>query len=341
MPNIKNIPFNKDQGRLAALTEKYYTIANWKTIDAIKIEVYHPRKTLKERKEAYKNFENVILALKPIFKEIVYEQNKLLTTNTYKNYFGLNYFDFKVRRDGIPPDKLDLFFKRVDEVIADINQNLPLPTKLPEWYWSEFNIPDSLYYYYKAYNFTFPEHVYQLAKMICPEIEKIIPRIEIGPRMGINPYAKYIKETKSVYLSVTARSDIYNVLTFVHELGHALSFIRLADSGIDPYSKSSYWHEKEAYKFKFQFEEICLPEEIKNASRGEILGDILSTLFQRDIYNNPNQDFDEAYARAINRCYPDKAKQKKNSFYVLENGLMDRPCDATASVVCTELLLEK
>jgi len=113
----------------------------------------------------------------------------------------------------------------------------------------------------------------------------------------------------------------------------------LADEGIDPLSKSYYWHETEAYKFKFQFEEKCLSKEIKNASRGEILGNFLSTFFEYEIYNNPDQDFDKAYAKAINRCYPGRANQEENPFYVIESGFMNRPADATASVVCTELLL--
>jgi len=118
-----------------------------------------------------------------------------------------------------------------------------------------------------------------------------------------------------------------------------LSFIKLADEGVDPLSKSKYWHEKEANRFKFQFEERCLPEEIKNASRGEILENLSTTFFQYEIYNNPDQDFDEAYAKAINRCYPGRAKQKRNPFYIIQSGFMNRPCDPTASVVVITRLL--
>lgn len=335
MPRVKIISSNKEQERLCALTEKYYNIAHWKIIDAIKIEIFHPQKKLQERKKAYKEFESIILALKPVFKEIVYEQNRVFGKDGDKNYF-----DFITRRRGIPPKKVALFFQRADEVIKDINQNLPLPKKLPQWYWSKFNIPDSLYFFREAYRYSIPEDVYRLAKKAFPEVEKIIPRIQIGPVADINPAAKFIKETKSVLIEVPTKPSIYNALSFVHELGHALSFVKLADKGIDPYSKNYYWHETEAYKFKFQFEEKCLPEEVKNASRGEILGNFFSTFFEYEIYNNPDQDFDKAYAKAKNRCYPGRANQEENPFYVLESGFMNRPADATTSVVCTELLLK-
>lgn len=334
MPQVKIIPFNKDQERFCALTEKYYTIAHWKIIDAIKIEIFHPKKSLKERKKAYKQFESVILALKPVFKEIVYERNRVFKEDGDKNYF-----DFITRRNGIPPEKLALFFEKADEVIKNINQNLPLPRKLPRWYWSKFNVPDFLYFFHEAHKYTIPDDIYRLAKGVFPEVEKIIPRIEIGPVTGFYPFAMFIKKTKSVFIKVPSKPCICNALTFVHELGHALSFIELADKGINPLSKSRYWHEKEAYKFEFQFEEKCLPEEIKNASKGKRLDNFLITFFEYEIYNNPDQDFDKAYAKAINRCYPGRANQEENPFYVIESGFMNRPADATASVVCTELLL--
>jgi len=328
-------PFNQKQKKYCRLLEKYYSIAPSEIIDAIKIEILHPKKSLKERKKAYKQLENVILALKPIFKEIVYERNRIFKENGDKNYF-----DFITRRNGVPPEKLALFFQRVDEVIKDINQNLPLPNKLPEGYWSKFNIPDSLYFFREAHRYSIPDDIYRLAKGVFPEVEKIIPRIEIGKKTDFNSSAKFVKETGSVLIKVPTKPSIYNALTFVHELGHALSFVELADKKIDPLSKSYYWHETEAYKFKFQFEEQCLPEKIKNASKGERLGSFLTTFFEYEIYNNPDQDFDKAYAKAKNRCYPGRASQKENPFYVLESGLMNRPADPTASVVCAELLLK-
>lgn len=333
MYKAKCFPFNKKQKKLAELTGRYYSVASDKLIDAIKIEIYHPKKNLKERKKAYQEFKGIILALKSIFKEIVRERNRVFGDDKCKNYF-----DFSINKNGIPKKKVNLFFNKADKIIKNINKNLPLPNNLPKWYWSEFNIPDSLYFFHETHKYAIPNDVYRLAKSAFPEIEKIIPRIKIEKIKDFNPRAKFIKETKSVIIEASTKPSIYNALTFVHELGHAISFIKLAEKGIDPLSKNKYWHEREAYKFKLQFEELCLKEEVKNASRGSILGDFLTTFFEYEIHNNPDQDFDKAYAKAINRCYP-LANQERNPFYVLENGLIFRPClGVITSVVWTALL---
>lgn len=336
MGKFKVVPFNKKQKKYAELIGKYYSIAHSELIDTIRIEIFHPKKNLKERRKAYEIYKGIITTLKPLFKEIVYERNKVFRGDGCKNSF-----DFLIKkRDRTPKEKVGLFFNKVDKVIKNINQNLPLPNKLPKWYWSKFNIPDSLYFF-KARKYLIPDDIYRLIEDVFPKIKikEIFPRIKIEKIKDFNPAARFIKKTKSVTIEVPTKPSIYNALTFVHELGHAISFIKLAEKGIDPYKKSKYWHEKQAYKFKFKFEDKCLPEKVRNASRGEILGNFLTTFFEYEIHNNPNQDFDKVYAESINRCYPQKPKQKSNPFYVLENSLIFRPCGTvTSSVVQTELL---
>ena len=111
---------------------------------------------------------------------------------------------------------------------------------------------------------------------------------------------------------------------------------------LDPYSKSKYWHEKEADKFKLEFEDKSLPNEVKYASKGEILNEFISTFFEYDIYSDPDQDFDRAYAKAINRCFPGRPKQDSNPFYVLEKGFIFRPLSTlSASVARVELFVKE
>lgn len=248
-----------------------------------------------------------------------------------------NYFDFSIKTQGVSRERVNLFFSKADKIIKNINENLPLPNVLSKWYWSEFNIPDSLNLV-KFSKHSIPNGVYQLVENIFPEIKEIIPRIKIEERKGFNPCTRFVKKTKSVIIEVPTKPSIYNMLIFVHELGHAISFLKLAEKGINPLTKSRYWHEKEAYKFKFRFEELCLTEKVRNASRETILGDFLTTFFEYEIYNNPDHDLDNAYAKAINRCYP-KSNQERNPFYVFENSLIFRPCSSLVnSVVWTELL---
>lgn len=332
---IEVIPLNGKPTRLDEFIGKYYSVAHPKLIDAIKIEIFHPKKSLKERKKAYyKDFEDVVLTLKSLFREIVYERNKVFRKKGYKNYF-----DFAIERYGIPKKKVDWFFHKADEIIGHLHRNLPWSSKLPQWYWSKFNIPDPLYLF-RSHRYSIPDDIYRLAEDIFPKVKEIIPRIKIEKVKDFNPCARFIKETKSVIIETPTNPSVYNALTFVHEFGHALSFIKLAEKGIDPLTKSQYWHAIEACKFEFQFGELCLPKEVKKASKGQILGNFLTAFFEYEIHKNPNQDFDEAYAKAKNRCYP-KANQERNPFYVLENGLIARPCSTILPSVVEATLLSK
>jgi len=320
MVKMKFQPLDKKQRKYCRVLGEYYSIARPKTIDAIKIEIFHPKKNLRERRSAYEDYEKIILKLKPIFKRLVIERNA-----AFKKEGCTNFVDFKLKADGVSGEKFNWFLGNVDKIIKDINHNLPLPENLPNWYWSEFNIPDSLCHFRKTHKYSIPDDIYRSAQGAFPFIKEIIPRIKIEKKTGIDPGAMFIKETKSVLLKVPTKPSIYNALTFVHELGHAISLLKLADEGINPLSKSRYWHEKQAYKFKFEFEELTLPEKLKDASRGEILRVFLPAFFEWAIHTNPDQDFDEAYAKAINRCYPGRANQNKNPFYVLENGYIFGP----------------
>lgn len=334
MNKFEVIPLDEKQERLSEFIGKYYSVAHPKLIDAIRIEIFHPKKSLKERKKAYKEFEDVILALKSLFREIIYEQNKFVRKKGYKNYF-----EFRVKRDGISKKKVDWFFHKADKIIEHLHQILPWSSQLPKWYWSEFNIPDPLSLI-KAPKYLVPEDIYRLTEKVLPKVKEIIPLIKIEKVKDFNPSARFVKETKSVIIKAPTKPSIYNALTFVHELGHALSFVELAEKGIDPLTKSIYWHDMEAGKFEFQFEELCLPKEVKNASKGQMLGDFLTAFFEYEIHNNPNQDFDEAYAKAKNRCYP-KANQVRNPFYVLESGLIARPCGTMVTSVVEAILLSE
>jgi len=328
-------PFDGKHKKYCRILEEYYDIARPKVINAIKIEIFHPKKNLKERQGAYEDYKKVILKLKPIFKRLVIERNA-----TFKKKDCTNFVDFKLKADGVPEEKLKWFLSNTDKVIKNINQKLPLPKNLPHWYWSEFNIPDSLSFFRKTHKYIIPDDVYRLGQEAFPNIKEIIPRIKIEKKTGFNPIAIFIKETKSVIIKVPTKASLYNALTFIHELGHAIEFIKLADGRVDPLSRSRYWHEKQAYKFKFEFEELALPEKVKDASRGEVLRVFLAAFFEWAIHTNPDQDFDEAYAKAINRCYPGRANQKKNPFYVLENGYIFRPGSSVMpSITETELLL--
>jgi len=339
MAKTKVVPFCADQKDFAKALEDYWAIAGPEEIEKMKIDIFYPSKNLRQRKEAYKKHQKIISLLKPAFRRLVIERDREAKARGYKNYW-----EYMREVYGISPKKIDYFFEKANLVIERINKNLPITKKTPLWYWSKFNIPDALDLV-DSKKYLIPDDVYKMVKSekIVPNFEEFIKRIKVVQKTDFCPATLFDKNTGIINIEFLVEGRkiyrIYGLLTFVHELGHAISMLKYADKGLDPYKKSRYWHEKEAYKFKFNFEDKCLPEKVKNASRGEILNDFLSTFFDYDIYTNPNQSFDKAYARAINRVYPGKPFQKINPFYVLENGFVFRPCSTlTASIVQTELL---
>jgi len=322
--------------REANVLEKYFNIANLPELKRIRFEIFNPQKNLSERKEAFGKHKKTILNLKPLFKQLVIERNKAAQNEGYKNCF-----EFFIDRDGVPKEKFKLFLENADKIIKNINQRLPPPPKDSHWFWSEFNIPDFLSLA-SVPKFSLPNDIFKTIKQMNPKFKKVIPKIKfVWEIKDFNPTTRYDKKKKNIIIEASIKPTIYNALTLVHELGHALSYFECLEKGIEPPAKSRYWEEKQAYKTVFEFEEYALPEKVKNASRGLILGDFLTAFFEYEIYTNPDQDFDKLYAQVHNRCRP-QSKQNKNPFYVLENNLVLSPCSVvTASVAEVELLLEK
>ena len=337
MIKIDSVFEGRGQTQLKRHVEAYFQVAVPDRIEQIKRTIFDPSKSLAERKEAYRSNQKTIGLLKPLFKKIKKAHIQLAKDQGFGNYL-----EFVLKRNGISGRKFDLFLKNVDVAIEDINKNLPFPRDIPDWYWSEFNIPDVLYYFKEDFQLNIPGDVFEKLEKYFPEFGKFKKRIKIKKITDVAPNAKFNKEDKTVTLEISLSQGLFNAFVFVHELGHAISFIKLADEGIDPYSKSKYWHEKNADKFKFEFANKSFPEEVKYATRGEILNEFISTFFEYNIYSDPDQDFDKAYARAINRCFPGKPRQVNNPFYVLEKGFIFRPLSTLcASVAQLELLVKE
>lgn len=135
--------------------------------------------------------------------------------------------------------------------------------------------------------------------------------------------------------------DVYQTLNFVHELGHALDMLEIVDKGKNPHKLPKYSQELKADKFTHKFIKRHISDEHQKVIRYNELQMITSTLFEIDIFTNDQQDFDKAYARAINRCYP-MTHQTKNPFYVLYKRFVFRPMgELMSSMTEVELYLKE
>ncbi|MCG2685876.1 hypothetical protein L6258_00710 [Candidatus Parcubacteria bacterium] len=337
---VKVVALDKSFEGVARVSEGYYNTASLPELDRIWFGLFKPSKSLRERQAAFAKHKSTIVTLKPIFKEIILERNKMAVKKGYQNYF-----EFITSYNGLTNEQLELFFKRVDKFIEDLNKKLP--HSKPTWYWSKYGVPDVL-----TFDSTKPldEKEYSV-ESLCQKIKKrklkiaeVIPRIEIKelkffPKStGRYPKAVFDWKKKSVTIFVILKKvTAYSVRSFFHELAHASTDLELLDKGVRPNTKSRCWREYEAIKVQLKLQRIFLPSDVRDVIEAGHLRALLTTLFEYEIYNHPDDDFDQTYAKVINRCFL-KAHQTRNPFYVIDYYLINRPCSAVnASVALVEL----
>ena len=316
--------------------EDYFNTADMDKLKGILLDIFDLQKNLNQCKKAFATHKKTVLALKPLFKQFVLEQNNAAKKDGCKNYL-----EFAANCDGLPWEKFKLFLEKVDLVIKDLNQKFPEPpSEWADWYWSKYSIPDAPYLVTKE-RYTVPDDILKMIKKKAPEIATILPKIEIQKLKDFYPSARYDKKKKKVIISTPfRRTGICGALTFVHEIAHAVVMLDYAKKGVDTLNKSKYWHEKKGLEVESGLVKKLFSKKIHEAWLARFLGSFCRTFFEYEIYNHPERNFDRAFARANNRCYL-KANQCENPFYVLHRYFISRPgYSAMTSVAITELLLE-
>lgn len=86
-----------------------------------------------------------------------------------------------------------------------------------------------------------PSGVYKMVEKITPNFNRFIKKIKVVLTSSFIPATRFEKTSKVVVIEFTpGKRRIYGVLTFVHELGYALSILKCVDKGMDPYKKTRY-----------------------------------------------------------------------------------------------------
>lgn len=331
---VKVIPISNDLHltKAAKAVEKLFTVAKPKQLDDIWFDIFSSKKSLEEKEIAYQKNKATIDKLKPLFKTLMIARNAYARSKGYKNFL-----DFGLAINGKPEKNLSLISRRFLNTTEKINRIIPKSKDDREFY-SPINIPDYICMVTKK-SYSLPSYVIQLLGKEIPELEKYLPKIRFTKNKKREWFdeAVFNKDTKTVTISMFPSNNLHSAITTAHEIGHALLDLKVATEGDNLKSLTTYAHEKEAIKTELRFINL-LPEGLKRAALGELLRTFAEGSFECEIYPDPEQDFDKAYARAINRTY-EGAKQKENPFYVLEKTLILRPCRAALrSIIYTEEL---
>lgn len=286
-------------------------------------------------------FESQINKLRGLFKAHVVELNK-----SFKKRFP-NYLEYRLDEKGIPKDKYNEFLNNIDKFVDLVmSDNEPLAkiiekTGVKEW--NSFNTPYPLgNRYLRRFNKSTDEIV-SLIDSFDPRYGKYKKRIRIidGTK---NSYSNTFFDKKENKVEVEIRNDVGDFSKaddLIHEIGHALDMLEKADAGIDTEEISKFEMEYSAIDFSHRFYPNIFSESEQKLIRYNNLSGIASTLFEIDVFQNPDQDFDKAYAKAIKRCYP-MFKDASNPFYVLYKRFILRPIgELSTNIIETELYLKE
>jgi len=312
----------KQSRKYSKLTGEYFNLLPPEDFEA-KFRLLHRTKlSLEQRKKNYKKLRPLINQLKKIFKKRVAENNKKA------NFLGYpNYLEYILISNAIPKKDFNLFLKNIDRFVALVHKDFPateLVKKVKEWTTLNIPFPDGNFVFSRKFKFS--GEIINLISKYDPRMSKNKNRIEIKSKND-----DFYSSTS--YISgediVTIRLDKnliapYKTLTFVHELGHALDYLDCADKKIVPHALPKYLQEYSAIEFTYNFIKKEISERRQKLIRYNLLSTLACTLFEIDVFTNDKQDFDKAYAGAINRCYP-VARQTKNPLYVFNKRFILQP----------------
>jgi hypothetical protein len=289
--------------------------------------VHLTKLSLEERKENYRKLTPLIVKLRPIFKKRVVEFNKFARKVGYANQL-----DHYSAINSIPRHEFEDFLKSIDRFVSLVHSGFPateLAKKTKDW--SMFSIPAPQGRLNLRNKFGVPDEIIKLVSKYDPRVKKYKDRIQIDyekePKDGLSrSSAQYDAEKDIAIINLLQRGwdELEESLTFVHELGHSLDYLECIENKIIPFNLPKYIEEYSAIEFTHKFINKEISKKEQKLIRYNQLYSLSSTLFEIDILTNDKQDFDKAYARAINRCYP-KAKQTSNPLYLFENNFITRP----------------
>jgi hypothetical protein len=286
-------------------------------------------------------FESQINKLRGLFSAHVVELNK-----RFKKEFP-NYLQYRLNERGIPKDRYNEFLNNVDKFVDLVmSDKVPLAriiekTGVKEW--NSFNTPYPLgNRYLRRFNMS-ADKIVSLIESFDPRYGKYKKRIKITDDSKNFCSSTFFDKKKNI-VKVEIRNDINDFSKaddIIHEIGHALDMLEKADAGIDIEEIPKFEIEYSAIYFSHRFYPNIFSGSEQKLIRYNNLSGIASTLFEIDIFQNSDQDFDKVYARAVKRCYP-MFKDTSDPFYVLYKRFILRPLgELTTNIIETELYLKE
>lgn len=299
------------------LINAYYEPFDEKYVNSLYGEITssdNPNKLLSKHKQ-------YLDLLRPRFHELVVKRNELAKENGHNSFF-----DYISNWDGIPSDELTSFFstiplnkKKVERILSNFSKTQNGWVKSVS---NNFNLFSDLD---ESKKFTLPSDIYTFLKNQHLINDNQIDRIEIIDQPYGTFYTDYFILDKNVKIYADMKSkDFITASTFVHEIGHAVTYMSQMDGGIDPDNIKRFEHEKKAIEFQMRFIDAQKSQlkELFSLSNAYYYS---NTLFEHEIYKDPSIDFGAEYTNARKKLYSELTEEQ-NDLYLLNSFLVEYPC---------------
>jgi hypothetical protein len=149
---------------------------------------------------------------------------------------------------------------------------------------------------------------------------------------------KYQKESDNFIIVLDRKINTrHQISDLIHEMGHIIVYLQCFNKKIDPLKKGVYFREKEAIKIETDILNKLSSDLYLATFYLETLRLFHRTLFEIEIYKNPNQDLCKLYASVFNQCY--KAGQKTNRLFILDEDIIFNPFSSLPHTIAHANLL--
>ncbi len=286
-------------------------------VDELYKKIYNAN--VKDRKKIWTNLRVPLEELEKRFIDVIKERNEESRRKGYKTTL-----DFYLKSNKISKIKYEYFLKNLNRVIKLCNKELSNNNNLSDWFYTEFNNFPCFVCQMNEFPFESLDSVFlELAKKY-KILTKYKNKIVILQSDIAISQISYIKERDIIQIIINNNQNIgHQCLDLIHELSHAIFYIKNFQEGTVPAERGKYRNELDASKLEMNFLKNYY-NELYKANLSRVLSNLIIILFEISIYENPNQNLGELFARCYNKCFY-QARQKNNPLFILEKRLIYQP----------------
>lgn len=310
---------------------KYFSLFPYESHKELRIKLLTARP--EERKRVFKSFKLPFKEIENNFKEMTLERIHFAHNRGHKTYI-----DMHLAKHGIPQPSYQQFIENKDKVISYCHRLLPEMEKLPDWFYSEFNLPCFICLM-SSFPFKNQHEVLSLIFRKNKLLKKSQEKINI--RLGDESKTIYFKDRGAFEIVIDENANIrHKILDLIHELAHTYVYLSNSRDDQGSFVKGSYQREKEALRWEMDTLKT-LSLTVFPAIFGQFLLVFHRVLFEIEIYTGPlDTDLSSLYARIFNQCFKG-AKQKKNLLYIFDERIVLKPLSSLPHAVSqAEFILE-